>query len=346
MYEFTIYELASQYSHWFNRSLSKNTYWRGFWNLNETLLSPDILPDSIILNIKEAELNIGETIQLEATILPENTTDKTIIWQSSNNDVATVNDSGLVTAISEGTSIITASNGDVSASCLVTVLTPIIDAEQIVLNMEEIELNIGETIQLEATILPEDTTDKTIIWQSSNNDVATVNDSGLITAISEGNAIITASNGDVSASCLVTVLTPIVDAEEIVLNMEEAELNIGETIQLEATILPEDTTDKNLLWNSSNQNVAIVSDNGLVTAISSGSATITVSCGEVTAECTIIVLEDAGVESLLVNPDSKISIYTTEGILIKKDCKVEDLKTLDKGIHIIVSGKERYKISI
>lgn len=77
-----------------------------------------------------------------------------------------------------------------------------------------------------------------------------------------------------------------------------------------------------------------------------GSVLITMTFGEVTVECNLIVLEDAGVEGLLTNPDTKISIYSTDGILIKKDCKAEDLKTLNKGIYIIVSGKKHYKISI
>lgn len=139
---------------------------------------------------------------------------------------------------------------------------------------------------------------------------------------------------------------PNIIAEEIMLNMESAQLNIGETLQLEATVLPEDATDKTVIWNSSNEEVASVTENGLVTAISQGSATITAICGEAVAECEIVVLDDAGIESLFTNPDLKISIYSLDGTLIKKDCTVEELKLLNKGIYIIVSGKDRYKISI
>lgn len=136
------------------------------------------------------------------------------------------------------------------------------------------------------------------------------------------------------------------DTEQIVLNLESAELKIGETVQLEATVLPEDATDKSLTWNSSNPNIAGVSAEGLVTAVSAGTAIISVSCGEASASCEVKVINDAGIESLLANPDSKISIFSTEGILINKDCKIEELKTLNKGIYIIVSGKDIYKISI
>ena len=218
--------------------------------------------------------------------------------------------------------------------------------KSLTLNIESAELNIGETVQLEATVLPEDTTDKTVVWNSSDENVATVDESGLLTAVSEGHAVITASCGEITAECEITVLTPIVEAEQILLNIESAELNVGETVQFEATVLPEDTTNKTVVWNSSDENVATIDESGLLTAVSEGHAVITASCGEVTAECGIIVLEEAGIESLLDNPENEISIYSTDGILIRKDCKVEELKTLTKGIYIIISGKEHYKISI
>lgn len=219
-----------------------------------------------------------------------------------------------------------------------------IDAEQIILNIESTELNIGENIQIDATVLPENTTDKSVTWQSSNNVVATVNESGLVTAISDGAATITATNGNISASCQITVLTPIVDAEQIVLNLESAELNIGETVQLEATVMPEDTTDPTVIWSSSNEEVASVSEDGLVSAVSEGSAIITATCGEVSAECAITVLEDASVESLLANPNSVVSIYAMDGILLKKGVYIEEIKTLSKGFYIIKTGNNSYKI--
>ncbi|MCH5227257.1 MAG: leucine-rich repeat protein [Muribaculaceae bacterium] len=221
-----------------------------------------------------------------------------------------------------------------------------IDAEHIVLNVEEVELKIGETIQLEATVLPENTTDKSLSWNSSDPNIATVSDNGLVTAVSAGTAIITVTCGEVSSTCEVIVTKQVIEPLQIVLNLESTELKVGETLQLEGTVLPENTTDKTVIWSSSDESVAIVSEDGFVKAISAGTVIITAACGEVSAECAITVLKYSSVESLLANPDSKITIYTTDGILIKKDCKVEDLKTLIKGIYIIVSGNDRFKISI
>lgn len=134
--------------------------------------------------------------------------------------------------------------------------------------------------------------------------------------------------------------------DNIILNVETVELNFGESIQLEAKVLPDDTTNKTVTWNSSNENVASVSEDGLVLAVSEGSAIITATCGEVSAQCTITVLDEAGVDSLFANPKKKISVYTKDGILIQKDCKVEDINALSKGIYIIKSGNKYHKIAL
>lgn len=324
-------------------SYQSDEYWKNFVNIIEGNYIP---VESIKIEQESVELPIEGTLQLKLIVNPENATYSSISWTSSNEKIVTVSETGVLTGIVEGTAIVTATIGDIQTTCEVSVYNPIVEAESIILNIDESQLYINDTLQLEATVLPENTTDKTVTWQSSNIYVATVNESGLITAISEGNATITATNGNISVTCQITVLTPIIDAEQIILNIESAEINIGESVQLEATVLPEDTADKSLSWYSSDSNIARVSEDGLVAAVSAGIAIISVSCGEVSAECTITVLEDAGIESLLANPDTKVSIFSTDGILIKKGCKVEDLKTLNKGIYIIVSGKEHYKISI
>ena len=221
-----------------------------------------------------------------------------------------------------------------------------IPVELFKIDQELVELPVGEALQLKVLIEPENASPLDIQWKSSDENVVAVSESGLISGISEGSATVTATMGDFTATCQVSVYTPIIVAEQIVLNIDKAELNIEETVQLEATVLPEDTTDKTVEWKSSNEDVAIVDETGLVTAIGEGSATITVSCGEASAQCEITVLEEATVEELFVNPDSKISIYSIDGTVIKKDCKAEDLGTLVKGIYIIVSGKNRYKVSI
>lgn len=332
----TIYKLVSEKS--YNQRFSAFGY---------VLLKNPVEPENLILNSEKLSLNIGEIFLLNATVMPNDVTDKTIVWSSSNEEIATVSNYGKVTAIDLGEAIITASCGEVSATCEVTVLP--VKAEEIILSHEYVELESGHSHQLTATVNPSHTTHKTIVWSSSDPTVAEVDNNGLVMAKNIGTTDIKAQCGEVSAICTITVSSSTIDPESIKLNIVQAELNIGETVQLEANVIPENATNKTVTWSSSVPEVASVSQTGLVTAMTAGNTEITVSCGDVSAACFITVTEDSGVDSLdslLANPESKISVFSPTGILIKKDCKIEDLKTLNKGIYIIVSGKERYKIYI
>ena len=190
---------------------------------------------------------------------------------------------------------------------------------------------------------------KSYEWKSSDNKIASVSKNGIISPNNEGecNLTLTVIGHDdsiISKNVRLSVLPQL--PKSIIISPEMKTLYEGESIQIEATVFPEDLTEKTVVWSSSDKNIASVSETGLVTAISAGTSIITATCGDISAECTITVLEYTGVESLFGIQDTKVSIYTLDGILIMKDCKAEDLKTLPKGIYIIVSGKERYKISI
>lgn len=325
----------------------EHNIWGKFWNLRE--IDYGSLEINIKLNMESVEMEKDDYIQLTPIISPDIEGFNQIIWSSSNEDIAIVSQEGIVTSVSIGECSIKATSvfdPNKSAECNIIVKSNEVFPEDILLNIESVELNIGETFQLEATVLPEDTTDKTITWTSSNTDVATVSENGLVSAMSIGETLITATCGEVSAECKITVLNPVIYPEEIILNIEEAQLLVGDVLQLEATIIPDDITDDTLLWNSSNEEVASVSEEGLVLAISAGEAIISATCGDVSAECTITVLEDAGIENIFANPDSTISIYSIDGILIKKDCKVEDINTLSKGLYIIKAENKSYKIAL
>ena len=160
---------------------------------------------SVSLSRSSAELVEGESITLIATVSPNNATDKTVSWSSSKSSIASVDYNGTVKALSFGSVTITATAGGKSASCNVSVVTKTIKVESITLNKSEVTLVEGETFSLVATISPIDATDPSVAWSSSNSIVATVDNNGLITAIKEGTAIISASNGNVKATCSVSV---------------------------------------------------------------------------------------------------------------------------------------------
>lgn len=234
----------------------------------------------------KAELRVGESKTLNVRINPGNANDKSLTFVSSRTDVVTVDGNGVVTANALGTSEITvrASSG-VEAKITITVVpTP---AASITLNEPSITFKATETVQLEATILPVTTTDKTVTWNSSDESVATVDATGQVTAVAVGTATVTATCGSVSATCPVTVVpTP---AASLTIDKTEAALFPGEIVKLTAMILPETTTDKTVIWTSSNVSVATVAANGIVKAETAGHTTVTATCGSVSAECFITV---------------------------------------------------------
>lgn len=159
---------------------------------------------SVELNKTELALVESDSETLVATVKPEDATDKTVTWSSSDATVATI-DNGKVTAIKAGESTITAKAGEKSATCKVTVSKKVIPVTEITLDHESLTLFEGEEKTLVATIKPDDATDKTVTWSSSNNEVASVNEGGSVTAIATGDAIITATADEKSATCKITV---------------------------------------------------------------------------------------------------------------------------------------------
>ena len=164
---------------------------------------------SVSLDRTTLTMTEGDTQTLTATVKPDNATDKTVTWSSSNTAVATV-DGGKVTAVAPGTATITAKAGDKTATCAVTVEKKVVPVTSVSLDRTTLTMTEGDTQTLSATVKPDDATDKTVTWTSSNTSVATV-DGGKVTAVAPGTATITAKAGDKTATCAVTVNQKIVD---------------------------------------------------------------------------------------------------------------------------------------
>ena len=159
---------------------------------------------AVTITHQSLTLTIGEKQKLTSTVSPSNTTDPTVIWTSDNSNVANVSEDGTVTALTPGTATITATCGSVSATCKVKV-NPVM-ASGLTLNLQEMTLNVGRTDKLTATVTPSNTTDKTVAWKSDNEGVATVGADGTVSALSVGIAVITATCGNVGATCKVSVV--------------------------------------------------------------------------------------------------------------------------------------------
>ena len=239
----------------------------------------------ISLSESKVTLTEGETKTLVATVTPADATDKTAAWRTSNSSVATVKD-GVVTAVAAGTATITATAGDYSATCVVTVEKKVIAVTGISLSESKVTLTEGETMTLVATVTPADATDKTVAWSTLTSSVATVKD-GVVTAVAAGTATIIAKAGSYSASCEVTVGNKV---REIILSTTSLTLTEGETMTLIATVLPSNAANKTVTWSTTNSSVATVKD-GVVTAVAAGTATITATAGDCSASCNVTVDE-------------------------------------------------------
>lgn len=138
----------------------------------------------------------------------------------------------------------------------------------------------------------------------------------------------------------------IIAPNTIVLNQETITMNIGDICKISATVYPENTTDKTITWISSDDSVVKVSNSGEVTGVSEGKATITASCGNVSASCEVEVAATNGIEDILVNPDEELHVYNLSGVLVAEGIKLKNLKQLASGYYIVVSQTKQWKIKI
>ncbi len=270
---------------------------------------------SIALDKTSCELEAGASMILNADVLPEDADDKSCSWSSSNSGIAAVDADGKVTAIASGTATITATttDGQLTASCTVTVFVPeipVVHVSSIALDRTALNLAVGEYATLKATVLPENAEDRSFNWKSSNQSIAHIDADGRVSALSAGTVTITATttDGGLTAACEVTVYTPYIDVTSVTLNKYSLNFIEGESETLTATVMPVNATDKSIVWSSSNTMVATV-DNGLVTAVKEGSATITAAAGGKTANCTVTV--SAPEVPPVIPPDPEDHPYTS-----------------------------------
>ena len=239
-------------------------------------------------------IQVKKTVQLKATVTPSNANQE-VTWKSSDSKIATVDENGLVTGVKAGTVDITATskeNSSLKATCKVTVEN--IPVSSVELDKTSLTLTEGDTYTLKATVKPDDAYEKTPTWSSSNTEVATVSDKGVVTAAKAGTATITAKCGGKSDICEVTVQSKYIIVTGISLDKESLTLDVNKTAQLTATVQPSNANNKSVKWTSSNTSVVSVSAQGnvaTVTAKSAGEAFVTVESveGGYTKQCKVTV---------------------------------------------------------
>ena len=294
--------ISSSGSYWQDVSASGyNCRIKAYTDKRDTTTPADVKVSRITLSASTGlTLTKGQTQKLTATVAPANATNKTVTWKTSNKNVATVSENGLVTAVGGGDATITCTAKDgsnVKATCKVTVTVPV---SGIQLSQTSAALTVGDTLTLTKTIYPSDATNQAVTWTSSSDAVASVDSNGKITAKTAGSAVITCksvSDNSVVGICNVTVKAKVqtpseIKVNKITLNKTTASVTKGKTLQLIATVTPGNATKKEVKWSTSNKNVAMVSTSGLVTAKSAGTATITCTAQDgsgVKATCKITV---------------------------------------------------------
>lgn len=306
----------------------------------------------ISLNKSGTEIVEDESEQLFAIISPENATNKSVTWTSSDVSIAMVSSDGTVYGIKPGQATIMATtlDGGFVALCKVTVKAKTVVADAIQLSPNSATIAKGENLQLNVVLTPDNVSNKTVNWTSTNTNVATVDASGLVRAISEGKTQIIATTTDgsnLSAICEVTVEDQFISVTKIEINPTSERIEKGNSVMLNAVITPEDASLKTVSWSSTNPGVAAVSQNGEVIAVSEGDAIVIASTQDgsnLSAMCQITVYDESGVETILSDKNSYVKVFNLSGCLVYEGI-YNDAKLIP-GFYIVMCDGKSYKIKI
>ena len=238
------------------------------------------LVSNITLSKTNIVTGIGVTENVTATVSPDDSYDKSVSWESDNTAVASVDQSGNITGKSVGTATVIARANDgsnVTATCSVTV-KPLVYS--VALDEDSVTIPVGREIHLTATVAPDDAFNKNLSWESSDSSVVTVDSNGNVKAVSSGTAVVTAKTTDgsnVFDTCAFNV-KPLVSSIKI--QPSESNLYVGQEEALVAVVSPENAYDRSVTWTSSDESIAKVDQNGVVTALDDGTVSITAKAND------------------------------------------------------------------
>ncbi len=267
--------------------------WAGTWKK----VSTPVHVQTVRLNKSSLTLEEGQSETLTAAVSPDNADNKNITWSSSDPEVASVDQNGKITALKEGQTLIyaTADDNGVNAWCSLTVKakTAVIPVTGVRINKSEITLKVGENTSIETTVLPENATDKTYSWASSDSRTVFVSDKGTVIGSRAGTAVLTVTtkDGGFTATCTVHVISDTAPAPESVrITVSNAAVNVGSFLKLKAAMSPSDA-DQTVTWTSSDTSRATVDADGTVHGKKVGTVTLTAkTVNGKTAACTVKVL--------------------------------------------------------
>lgn len=254
--------------------------------------APIVAVSELDLGDYQSQMTVGKKQLLSITVLPMDATNQTLTFSSSDESVAKINGMGRITALKTGVTEIVVSCGDVIEKFGLTVTDAGKEVRDIDLGDCPKELEVGSSQLLTVTVIPEEAIQEKVTYQSSDADVASVNEIGRITGISVGDAVITVLCGSVKKDLSIKIVEkksdeiPVTDIE---IADHEDKLEVDKTMTLSATVLPADATDSKVQYKSSDEKIATVNSSGEVKGISKGNVTITVSAGKITKNVKLTV---------------------------------------------------------
>ncbi len=274
-------------------------------NVREAVTGIELSETDVTVN-----MNIIKQYQLTATVLPENTTgfadgvNRNVIWSSTNENVLTVNENGLVTFVAPGTAAVVAmtEDGGFQAYCNFVVSVPV---EEVRITSDDLILNVGDELQLDAEVLPLTATNRTIEWSSTDTNVVTIDSNGTLKAVKAGHCAIFAKSLDNGAEDYINVYVrqPV---STVTLNTNEMTVTKGTVFWLYATILPENADIKVVDWSTSDPTIATVDSTGMVTALQAGVVTITATSQDTgDSDFCVVTITDPVTSITLLTGDSQ-----------------------------------------
>lgn len=292
---------------------------------------------SVRLNATTAQMYMGNSLTLKL-----NNSTGTTTWSSSDTSVATVDKDGLVKALKNGTTTVTATNGGKTYKCVVTVLyrditdnppdftgddpNAVLAKSVSISGIHPNQIGIGNTVKLSYSILPSNTSNKSVVWESSNPGIATVSPTGVVKFISAGDVEIKCKSADGGAYSVLKLSVPksVVYAQDVDITGLPDMVKVGRSFTLKGTVYPTNADNKSVIWESLNKDVADVSADGFVSPIKKGTGKIKCTSGDGVVSKTI--------EFAVVDSDSE---ETKDLVSIRITNKEQDRPEVGKGYELI-----------
>ncbi len=227
--------------------------------------------------LEHLDISMNNTGTVVYNVLPENVYNKNVSFESADTRIATVDANGVVTGVSAGetTITVTTEDGGFTGACTINVYNQAVTG--VTIEPSEAELTVGSSTKLTATVLPENASNKNVVYSVDDESILSVDQDGNVTGLSLGTATVTVTteDGGFSASAEITVMP--VRVTGVSISPKAASVDLGRTIQLTASITPSNATNKNLSWSVSDETIISVDDRGTVTGLSLGTATVIVT---------------------------------------------------------------------